>query len=170
MKRNGKGLAKYIGRAKALGAKGAKIIRARTIAPAEWVRLKCKFGCGGYGHRLTCPPRSPAPAETREMLRHYGKALLVHGDNRHTDVSVIVSKLEREIFLDGFYRAFAMGSGPCRLCKECAEFCRHPEQARPAMEACGIDVYKTVRANGFPINVVTSEDSQANYYGVVLIE
>jgi hypothetical protein len=32
---------------------------------------------------------------------------------------------------------------------------RHPEQARPAMEACGIDVFSTVRKAGLPIEVVS---------------
>ena len=38
------------------------------------------------------------------------------------------------------------------------------------MEACGIDVYTTVRANGFPINVVKDSGCSENYYGLVLIE
>jgi hypothetical protein len=38
------------------------------------------------------------------------------------------------------------------------------------MEACGIDVYATVRANGYPIKVVKTYDCKGNYYGVVLIE
>ncbi|HID55545.1 TPA: hypothetical protein EYP37_03380, partial [Candidatus Poribacteria bacterium] len=32
--------------------------------------------------------------------------------------------------------------------------CRHPRQARPSMEACGIDVYRTAKTAGFPIEVV----------------
>ncbi len=38
------------------------------------------------------------------------------------------------------------------------------------MEACGIDVFATVRANGFPIAVVSNDSCTANYYGLVLIE
>jgi hypothetical protein len=38
------------------------------------------------------------------------------------------------------------------------------------MEACGIDVYATVRANGFPIEVVEDGACEQNYYGLVLIE
>jgi len=47
---------KYIRRAKALGARGAKVIPAKSIVAAEWVRIKCQFGCDGYGGCLTCPP------------------------------------------------------------------------------------------------------------------
>jgi predicted metal-binding protein len=39
--------AKYIKRAKELGAIEAKVIPVKSIIAAEWVRLKCKFGCSG---------------------------------------------------------------------------------------------------------------------------
>jgi len=61
-----------------------------------------------------------------------------------------------------------MGSGPCNLCDRCGKFCRYPSQARPSMEACGIDVFNTVRANGFAIEVLRTTSCEANYYGVVL--
>jgi hypothetical protein len=38
------------------------------------------------------------------------------------------------------------------------------------MEACGIDVYATDRANGYPISVVKAYKDDANYYGLVLVE
>jgi predicted metal-binding protein len=43
-------------------------------------------------------------------------------------------------------------------------------EARPSMEACGIDVFKTARDNGFRIDVVRSHDDERNCYGVVLVE
>ena len=157
-------------KALAMGAAGAKIIDPSTIATAAWVRLKCQYGCGGYGGCLCCPPHSPPPEQTRAVLDCYSKALLVHCKPK-TGVNKIVVTLEREIFLAGFHKALAFGAGPCRLCKECdMDACRHPEKARPSMEACGIDVYQTARANGFPIQVVKDESSDQNYFGVVLIE
>ncbi|MCK9432273.1 MAG: DUF2284 domain-containing protein [Candidatus Omnitrophica bacterium] len=38
------------------------------------------------------------------------------------------------------------------------------------MEACGIDVYSTVKNNGYPIKVLKDGNCKGNYYGVVLIE
>lgn len=161
---------KYIQMAGKLGARGAKVISAKSIVTAHWVRMKCQYGCSGYGDRFTCPPNSPAPEQTAKMLKEYKTALLVHCDD-HEDVSKIVSILEREIFLAGYYKAFAMGSGPCRLCGECdRKECRHAETARPSMEACGIDVYQTARNNKCPIQVVLDESCEQNYYGIVLIE
>jgi predicted metal-binding protein len=164
-----KNFIKYVKKAKDLGAKETKIIPASSIVTAQWVRLKCQFGCDGYGHRLTCPPFSPTPEQTRRMLKEYTHVLLIHGD-AHTDIRTIVAALEREIFLDGFYKAFAMGAGPCYLCPKCGKFCKHPETARPSMEASGIDVYATARGNGFPLDVAKTRACPENYYGIVLLE
>jgi len=38
------------------------------------------------------------------------------------------------------------------------------------MEACGIDVFKTARDNGFPIEVVRTREEGSNRYGVILVE
>jgi len=164
-----RGYPKYIKKAKGMGVKDAKIIPAKSIVTAEWVRLKCQFGCDGYGRRLTCPPYSPTPDETKRMLTHYESGLLIHGDE-YIDIRNIISKLEREIFLDGFHKAFGMGAGPCSLCAKCPKFCKYPEKSRPSMEACGIDVFSTVKANGLPIEVLKTTTCKGNYYGVVLIE
>ncbi len=55
--------------------------------------------------------------------------------------------------------------GSCNM-----EHCVHPEEARPSMESCGIDVYVTVRNNGFFIEVLEDESCQPNRYAIVLIE
>jgi predicted metal-binding protein len=164
-----KDLRKYLKRARELGAKDAKVIPTHKVHTGEWVRLKCRFGCGGWGGRLTCPPNSPTPAETAKVLKEYRRAILVHCEDQG-DIHGIVTGLEREVFLDGHYKALGLGAGPCRLCDKCGETCRHPDKARPSMEACGIDVYKTARSNGFPIQVVRDHSCHANYYGLVLVE
>ena len=165
-----KGLARWAKRAEELGAKKAKIIRVATVKTAEWVRLKCKYGCGGWNGCLTCPPNSSTPEETQRVLDDYRWAVLVEAGKRVP--RDIIPKLEREIFLAGHYKAFGYASGPCRLCAECnvAGECRHPCEARPAMEASGIDVFATVRGNGFTIDVLTDTCQTGHYFGMVLIE
>lgn len=156
--------------AQEMGATHAKVILPKTVVTAAWVRFKCQYGCGGYGKRLTCPPYSPTPEETLQILDSYEHAILLRGDSNAIAGDVAV-KLEREIFLRGYYKALAMGSGPCRHCQQCDTNarCQHPYKARPAMEACGIDVFQTARSNGFKIDVVTSHEQQGDYYGLVLI-
>lgn len=164
-------LAKFAERAIVLGAKAARVAGTSTIATAPWVRLKCQYGCGGYGSSLCCPPHTPTPAQMREVLAAYHQAILFEAGKR--EPGRVAVKLERELFLAGYYRAFGLGAGPCRLCEAAcafAEGCRHPYEARPSMEACGIDVFQTARANGFQIEVVGDYDQPQHYFGLVLAE
>ena len=41
---------------------------------------------------------------------------------------------------------------------------------RPAMEASGIDVYATVRAAGFELEVVTTFDETIKTFGLLLLD
>lgn len=156
-----------------LGAAKSKIIEVKTVKTAAWVRYKCQFGCDGFGQCFTCPPCSPTPDETQRILNFYQKAILIHCHcGSKVDISKIVIKIEREAFLAGYYKALGMGAGPCRLCAQCnlKGECRHREKARPAMEACGIDVFATARNNGFTIDTLDSARCRASYFGIVLIE
>ncbi len=160
----------FIRHARELGALEAKLIEAASIVTAPWVRLKCRYGCGGYNTSLCCPPHTPTYLETREVIACYQHAILIHAKELG-GIPAIVCDLERMIFLAGFHKAFGLGSGPCSLCEKCnSKRCIHTEEARPSLESCGIDVYATVRANGYPIAVVKNYADDANYYGLVLIE
>ncbi len=162
------------------GVDGAKAILPSSIVTAEWVRLKCQFGCPGFGRGLCCPPHSPTPDLTRKVIDSYEKAILLHRRipggakrrERTKEFNEIIVRVEIEIFLEGYYKAWSMTSGPCRLCKECdfSSPCKHGMEARPSMEACGVDVYKTARGNGFPIRVVRGLEEEQNIYGIILVE
>lgn len=164
----------YVATALRLGATDAKIIRTDSVATAAWVRMKCRYGCGYYGSNLCCPPNSPTFAETNELLSCYAHALLVHiKKDVHTEPhpTKIVAALEREMFLAGHYKAFALGAGPCRICENCNRVhCINPKDARPSMESCGIDVFQTARNNGFTIEVLTDRHCSVDRFGLVLIE
>ena len=77
----------------------------------------------------------------------------------------------RELFLDGYYKSIAFGSGMCKLCAECDPAgCRRPERAIPSMEACGIDVFATGRRFGLEIHTLRCEDETRSHFGLVLVE
>jgi len=79
--------------------------------------------------------------------------------------------IERALFLDGYYKAWTLGAGPCDRCKACnMKACLHADRARPSMEACGIDVYATARAYHLPIQVVRERTETRNFYALVLVE
>jgi len=154
------------------GVKDARIIAGKDVETAAWVRLKCQYGCGGYGQSLVCPPFTPSPEQMRKVLDAYNRAILIHCEPE-ADVKAIVADLERDIFLRGTWKAFALGAGPCYFCKECnveEEQCRYPERARPSMEACGIDVFSSVRKAGFPIEILRTTRQCPNYYGLILVD
>ena len=171
-----KGVQIYCEEVLELGAGRAKVVDPRSVITAEWVRMKCQFGCSGFGKSRCCPPHSPAPDVTRKVVDSYQKAILVHRrlpkGEKTRDFNQTLVKLEIKIFLGGYYKAWSMGSGPCRLCKECdlTAPCEHGLQARPSMEACGIDVFKTARDNGFPIEVVRTHEEERNIFGLILVE
>jgi predicted metal-binding protein len=171
-----KSLEDYCKKALELGIDGAKGIDPRSVVTAEWVRMKCQYGCTGFGLSLCCPPRTPTPDTTRKVIDSYQKAILLHRrpekGERSKILNEVMVRLEIEIFLDGYYKAWSMGSGPCRLCKECdlTGPCKHGYKARPSMEACGIDVFKTARDNGFHIQVVKTHDDERNLFGLILVE
>jgi predicted metal-binding protein len=172
-------LTRYTRKLKEKGATYCKVIPVSRVVTAEWVRLKCQFGCGAYGTRLSCPPFSPTPSLTKSMLKDFSEAIFVafkipgsasERASRRGKRKIIVS-VERELFLDGYYSAFAMAFGPCNLCASCdlTAACKYPDYARPSMEACGIDVYATARNAGFPLKVVRSYDEGCVYCGLILV-
>jgi len=169
-KDEGQDLRAFLKRIYELGARGAKIISPSNVETGSWVRWKCQFGCGGYDSSLMCPPHTPKPEETRKMLDMYRKAILFESGSG--DIKEIAAKMERQIFLSGYYRALGLGAGPCRLCRSCSfkDGCRHPDEARPSMEACGIDVFATARKHGFTINVLRTYKDPGHYFGLLLVE
>ena len=157
-------------RALRLGASEAKAIRARDVYVRHWVRLKCQYGCGGFGERLTCPPYSPTPEEMRKVIDEYSSAILLRFRPDSARTHEVVAKLEKEAFLSGYYSAFGLACGPCPYCDECnLKECVHPDLARPSMEACGIDVYATVRRAGFNLRVLKSRYEKPTYFSLLLI-
>jgi len=168
--------------AKRNGATDARIMSAEKVVVRNWVRLKCQFGCDDYGRRLTCPPYSPTPEEFRKILSEYRWVMIMQfGGSPSGNVNEVVAymnsvhersvRVEREAFLQGFYAAFALASGPCPNCSPCnIEGCKNPFVARPSMEGCGVDVYSTVRNAGFEINVVRDTSAKPTFYSMLLVE
>lgn len=151
-------------------------VAAGKIVTGEWVRMKCLFGCNGFGRRFSCPPYTPTPAETQAALDGYSHALLVRfdGDVGETTPERLVSRemtryvqtvmfeLEQMAFHDGFYKAFGYTGHQCGWCAKCTAKekgavgtdCRNRRKMRPSMEAAGIDVYATCANAGWELDVL----------------
>jgi predicted metal-binding protein len=175
-------LHQYCQKAIEYGATDAKLVHPGTVVTAAWVKWKCQYGCIGYGKRYTCPPESPTWKETRELLDSYHHAILFHSEmpdspdrgKRQKEYMDKLIELEGELFKDGYYRAFVLLAGPCRLCKECAKAkglsCNFGAKARPCMEACGIDVFQTARNNGFHIVPLSERSDTRNFFCLMLVD
>jgi predicted metal-binding protein len=155
----------------------AVVVETSKVFTEPWVRMKCQFGCFMYGKRLCCPPRTPTTEEMRKILDSYKYGILLHrhiqkGYKYVNEFNEIIVDLERTIFLDGHYKTWAVGSGPCTICKECniTGTCLHPDKARPSMESCGIDVYRTAGENNLPIKVVKDHSQDRDIFGLILVE
>ena len=101
-----------------------------TVVTAPWTR----YGCVGYGRRLSCQPYSPPAEQTQAVLDCYSAGILVEGEL--WKVNPVLIAIEREVFLSGYYKAWSMGEGPCHQCNACAlgDGCRFPQQLRPSMD------------------------------------
>jgi len=155
----------------------------RQILVAQWVRLKCQFGCQEYGRNASCPPNVPAVAECGRFFAEYGKAAVFHfqkaverPEDRHAwtrQLNRALLELERAVFLAGYQRAFMLFMDSCGLCKQCAGTraeCKDPRSARPTAEAMAVDVFSTVRQVGHPIEVLPDCRQAMNRYAFLMIE
>ncbi len=155
--------------AKVKGCCEAEPFLAREIVVDPRVRMKCRLNlCGQFGRNLMCPPNVWDLAETSSILARYTFSLLLQitreaapneyqtvFDREKNTMNAIVVSLEHAAFQSGFSLAVGLGCGHCQLCYECADevcpsVCRRPAQARPSLEAVGIDVEKTCAAAGLP--------------------
>jgi predicted metal-binding protein len=156
-----------------LGAAHAVRFEIGQIAFDERTLLKCMFGCADWGKGPTCPsrPGSLSPWDYRRIFERYQWGIIIHSPSKQVSQQVSFA-IEREAFLDGYYFAFSLSD--CALCAECAGLkerpCANPKRARPAFHSVGIDVFRTVRGFGLPIDTLKDRDQPQNWYSAVFIE
>ncbi|MGO1043217.1 DUF2284 domain-containing protein [Clostridioides difficile] len=161
---------KYFEILKSSGADIAISIDPKTIVTAAWTIYKCQFGCNTYGHSHCCPPNTPTYQQTQSIIDCYEKAILFRC-HKMSIVTPLAVEIARELFLDGYYKSIAFGSGPCTKCAKCnPDTCSFPNKTAPSMEACGIDVFATVRSNGLEINTLREKGEIQNHFGLLLVD
>ncbi|MGD0782408.1 MAG: DUF2284 domain-containing protein [Candidatus Aminicenantales bacterium] len=154
-----------------------------TIVVAQWVRMKCLYGCPDYGKAGCCPPNTPSVAECERFFRDYSTAVLFHfektvakPEDRHEwtrGLNRRLSDLERDVFLAGHVKAFLLFMDTCALCTPCSGTraeCKDPKRARPSPDALAVDVFSTILRAGYPIEVLTDYGRAMNRYAFLLID
>lgn len=171
--------------AKELGFIDVHLLETSNIVTARWVGLKCRYGCANYNTSWCCPPAAPDLETTRDLLAEYDSALLLISENnneyfyrnsaekRRIQIRQWKSTvaLERKLFLMGYYKAFGIPAECCALCKECAypKQCKFPNEKRPSLEACSIDVFQTLKILGKSAGLVRHIEDSYHSYSLILL-
>jgi predicted metal-binding protein len=158
-------------------------IKASDIETAQWVRMKCTYGCGSFGHKAKCPPHAPSFEECERFFSEYEHVVLFHFsvklDNPDTKyaytkkVNSDLLKVERDVFLADYRKALLFFMDECQLCTSCPgtpQECVNPRSARPSPESFCVDVFTTVRKFGYPIHVLKDYDQEMNRYAFLMVE
>ncbi len=155
----------------------------REIVVAEWVRMKCLYGCVEYGKNAACPPNAPPVDACARFFRDYRRAVVFHfaktvekPEDRHAwsrKINLGLLELEGEVFKAGFVKAFLLPMDSCNYCADCPGVrtaCKEPKLSRPTPDAMAMDVYSTVRKIGYPIEVLSAYGQEMNRYAFLLID
>ncbi|HHW18633.1 MAG TPA: DUF2284 domain-containing protein [Firmicutes bacterium] len=178
----------WVSKAMALGASQAWMIAIDDVVMDPRARLKCRVPlCSSFGKNLMCPPFLLSYRESEEAIRRYNWGLLVKlevqaiierdRDLIHAgalDLHKIINQLEKVAFERGYRFAAGLIGGTCRLCDRCVAetggtICRHPFEARPSMEAMGIDVVATLERLGIEAPEFPPRD-KVEWIGLLLLE
>lgn len=163
----------FLDKASQMGASDAVLFEINDIVFDSRTLLKCMFGCSDWGKNHTCPskPRFPLPWDFEKILKQYSWGIIIHTHDKQLSQKISY-ELERRAFLKGYYLAFSLSD--CSSCETCScvddKDCRFPKTARPAFHSVGIDVFKTVRRLGLPLDVLQDSQQEQNWYSAVFIE
>ena len=155
----------------------------RDIVVAEWVRMKCLFGCVDYSKNAACPPNTPPVDACARFFREYKRAVVFHfakavekPEDRHAwsrKINLGLLDVEGEVFKAGFVKAFLLPMDSCNYCLDCTgvrETCKQLKLSRPSPDAMAMDVYATVRKIGYPIQVLAEYGQEMNRYAFLLVD
>jgi predicted metal-binding protein len=159
-----------------------KWINPKDIVVANWVRVKCTFGCGDYGLG-TCPPYTPSVNDCDKFFKEYVSGLIIR-INKFADKNSYPSEwaretaiklldIEREIFLSGFQKVFLLNHSCCNICRKCIGNridCSDKMKSRPSPESFAVDVFQTAKNAGLEIKVVADNPAEMNKIAILLIE
>lgn len=161
-------LEKYTALLKDHGADAVVEISPSQIITAAWPIMKCRYGCPAYGHNRCCPPFAPGHEEMRRILDDFSHTLLFRTRDMRAGTPAAIA-CARAMFADGFFKATALGMGPCKRCEKCTpDNCPAPHETAPSPEACGIDLITTARNCGFEALIPAPAGTMPEFFGIVL--
>ena len=143
--------------------------------PEEMRKVVAEYKTAILARFETLPGPGTDPTHTHHYLM-----------NSVTHLHKTVYHLEIKAFLSGYYKALGFYAMPCALCETCVAEeklekgeevslldttkCRHKDIMRTSMEACGVDVFKTLENAAYSPRVLKSYSEQVVLFGMVLLE
>lgn len=137
---------------------------AATIVLRDEVRDMCVANtCGAYGKNWSCPPACGELPALREQVGRYRAGILVQTVGEVEDSLDFEGMMEAEAehkrhfaelhekLLEQWPNLLALGAGTCTRCAKCTypdAPCRFPDKRVSSMEAYGMLVVDTCKANG----------------------
>ncbi len=158
-------------KARKMGAVEARLMPTDQVVFDPRSHLKCRFGCGRWGKYWTCPPHLSLTQDTFEQaFGRYRRALMIKTSDPRSGQEIALA-VEKEAMLH-FGCSFALALALCVQCEECAypEPCRYPHLARPAMDAFGVDVGRTLESLGFAVEFDKKGKLLPAWYTMVLLD
>ena len=135
-----------------------------TLELKDEVRAMCSANtCRAYGKNWSCPPACGELDELRQKFARYSRGILVQTVGEVEDSLDFEGMMEAEAahkehfaalhekLLETWPGLVALGAGTCTRCKACTypdAPCRFPDRRVSSMEACGLVVMDTCKANG----------------------
>ena len=165
------------------GATHSAPIEISQIVFAEELRDMCAMNsCGHYGKCWICPPAIGPVSEWREKIQRFARGVMIQtvcqledsldyegmiaAKEQHTkNMRCIWEEVRNRFHFDNL---LILSAGACELCKTCTypdAPCRFPEKALVSVEACGIDVNKTLVNCGLHYN---NGPDTISYVGMIL--
>ena len=163
-------------------AKACPIPAENVVLSAEFRRICEENTCGNYGRCYTCPPDIGDIETCMEKIRSFSSALLyqsigmledsfdfegmMDAAREHALLGQRIEKAVQTLLPPGYLH---LSAGGCHLCEKCAKKdglpCRRPDEILPAMEGCGIDVYRTSLSTD--LLYINGQDT-VTYFGILL--
>jgi len=150
-----------------------------VMSVSEFREILAKYNCA-----ILIQIEAPITARMKKEIRQAGDVASLYKSAQFVDsykkafdpiklkLHHIINKVEAQAYMLGYRFAAGFKAGSCKLCPECVTRnpqapCRHPFQSRPAMEAIGIDVFKTAENAGLPFDIPAK--NKAVWNGLVLV-
>jgi predicted metal-binding protein len=158
-----------------------------VIKPDEFQRMLNQYNCAIFIQKEISIDGSTAETFVQKETSSKGDAIHIgkRAAQLHQEPSLqkirresslalykIIEEVERAALQDGYPFLAGLGYGPCRVCTTCdlSMPCPQPLQARPSMEAVGINVLETARRAGCPVELKHECAGTYTVNGLILVD